>query len=83
MDGFTERTVKNRLSILVLKIGVAHCTQAAIYAIRHGIAPLESAISVRLNSAPECPHLAFGQPFIELKPRRVAHSAPHAPRRTS
>lgn len=39
--GFAESTVKNRLSMLFLKIGVADRTQAAIYAIRHGFAPLE------------------------------------------
>jgi NarL family two-component system response regulator LiaR len=41
--GFAESTVKNRLSMLFLKIGVADRTQAAIYAIRHGVAPLEPA----------------------------------------
>jgi DNA-binding NarL/FixJ family response regulator len=41
--GFAESTVKNRLSMLFLKIGVADRTQAAIYAIRHGFAPLEPA----------------------------------------
>ncbi|MFN0070846.1 MAG: response regulator [Chloroflexota bacterium] len=39
--GFAESTVKNRLSMLFLKISVADRTQAAIYAIRHGFAPLE------------------------------------------
>ena len=43
--GFAESTVKNRLSMLFLKIGVADRTQAAIYAIRHGFAPLEPATS--------------------------------------
>jgi len=41
--GFAESTVKNRLSMLFLKISVADRTQAAIYAIRHGFAPLEPA----------------------------------------
>jgi DNA-binding NarL/FixJ family response regulator len=41
--GFAESTVKNRLSMLFLKIGVSDRTQAAIYAIRHGLAPLEPA----------------------------------------
>ena len=34
-----ESTVKNRLSVLFEKIGVQDRTQAAIYAITHGIAP--------------------------------------------
>ncbi len=34
-----ESTVKNRLSVLFSKIGVMDRTQAAIYAITHGIAP--------------------------------------------
>lgn len=34
-----ESTVKNRLSVLFSKIGVQDRTQAAIYAITHGIAP--------------------------------------------
>jgi len=34
-----ESTVKNRLSVLFEKIGVLDRTQAAIYAITHGIAP--------------------------------------------
>ncbi len=38
---FAESTVKNRLSMLFLKLGVADRTQAAIYAITHGLAPLE------------------------------------------
>jgi DNA-binding NarL/FixJ family response regulator len=38
---FAESTVKNRLSVLFQKIGVADRTQAAIYAITHGIAPIE------------------------------------------
>jgi two-component system, NarL family, response regulator LiaR len=41
--GLADSTVKNRLSMLFLKIGVADRTQAAIYAIRHGFAPLEPA----------------------------------------
>jgi two-component system, NarL family, response regulator LiaR len=44
--GFAESTVKNRLSMLFLKIGVADRTQAAIYAIRHGFAPLEPAVAM-------------------------------------
>lgn len=36
---FAECTVKNRLSLLFQKIGVADRTQAAIYAIRCGLAP--------------------------------------------
>jgi DNA-binding NarL/FixJ family response regulator len=39
--GFAESTVKNRLSALFQKIGVADRTQAAIYAITCGVAPLE------------------------------------------
>jgi DNA-binding NarL/FixJ family response regulator len=35
----SESTVKNRLSVLFEKIGVLDRTQAAIYAITHGIAP--------------------------------------------
>jgi DNA-binding NarL/FixJ family response regulator len=38
---FAESTVKNRLSVLFQKIGVADRTQAAIYAITNGIAPIE------------------------------------------
>jgi two-component system, NarL family, response regulator LiaR len=41
--GFAESTVKNKLSMLFLKIGVGDRTQAAIYALRHGLAPLEPA----------------------------------------
>ena len=37
---FAESTVKNRLSVLFQKIDVADRTQAAIYAITHGLAPL-------------------------------------------
>ncbi|MCC6178112.1 MAG: response regulator transcription factor [Chloroflexi bacterium] len=36
-----ESTVKNRLSVLFQKINVADRTQAAIYAITHGLAPIE------------------------------------------
>ena len=36
-----ESTVKNRLSVMFQKINVADRTQAAIYAIKHGLAPLE------------------------------------------
>jgi DNA-binding NarL/FixJ family response regulator len=39
--GFAESTVKNRLSMLFHKIGVADRTQAAIYAISHGLVPDE------------------------------------------
>lgn len=39
--GFAESTVKNRLSGLFQKIGVADRTQAAIYAITYGVAPVE------------------------------------------
>ena len=38
---FAESTVKNRLSVLFQKIDVADRTQAAIYAITKGIAPIE------------------------------------------
>jgi DNA-binding NarL/FixJ family response regulator len=38
---FAESTVKNRLSMLFQKIGVADRTQAAIYAISVGLAPAE------------------------------------------
>ena len=38
---FAESTVKNRLSVLFQKIGVADRTQAAIYAITCGLAPVE------------------------------------------
>lgn len=38
---FAESTVKNRLSVLFQKINVADRTQAAIYAITHGLAPLD------------------------------------------
>jgi DNA-binding NarL/FixJ family response regulator len=37
----TESTVKNRLSVLFQKINVADRTQAAIYAITHGLAPID------------------------------------------
>jgi DNA-binding NarL/FixJ family response regulator len=40
---FAESTVKNRLSVLFQKIDVADRTQAAIYAITHGLAPAVSA----------------------------------------
>jgi NarL family two-component system response regulator LiaR len=36
-----ESTVKNRLSVMFQKINVADRTQAAIFAIKHGLAPLE------------------------------------------
>lgn len=36
-----ESTVKNRLSVMFQKINVADRTQAAIYAIKHGLAPIE------------------------------------------
>jgi hypothetical protein len=36
-------SVKNRLSVLFQKINVADRTQAAIYAITHGLAPIEVA----------------------------------------
>ncbi len=39
--GFAESTVKNRLSVLFQKIGVQDRTQAAIFAITQGIAPVE------------------------------------------
>ena len=38
---FAESTVKNRLSVLFQKINVADRTQAAIYAITHGVAPVD------------------------------------------
>ncbi|HZR99604.1 MAG TPA: response regulator transcription factor [Chloroflexota bacterium] len=37
---FAESTVKNRLSVTFQKIGVADRTQAAVYAITHGLAPI-------------------------------------------
>ena len=37
---FADSTVKNRLSVLFQKIGVSDRTQAAVYAITNGIAPL-------------------------------------------
>lgn len=40
---FAESTVKNRLSMLFQKLGVADRTQAAIYAISVGLAPAELA----------------------------------------
>lgn len=43
---FAESTVKNRLSVLFQKINVADRTQAAIYAITHGVAPVEVAAPV-------------------------------------
>jgi two-component system, NarL family, response regulator DegU len=43
---FAESTVKNRLSVLFQKIDVADRTQAAIYAITHGLAPAVSANEV-------------------------------------
>ena len=43
---FAESTVKNRLSVLFQKINVADRTQAAIYAITHGVAPVDVAASV-------------------------------------
>ena len=44
-----ESTVKNRLSVLFQKINVADRTQAAIYAITHGLAPID------LTSQPGAP----------------------------
>lgn len=49
---FAESTVKNRLSVLFQKIGVADRTQAAIYAITHGLAPIELSASPSPSSAP-------------------------------
>ena len=43
---FAESTVKNRLSVLFQKIDVGDRTQAAIYAITHGLAPAASATEV-------------------------------------
>lgn len=43
---FAESTVKNRLSVLFQKIDVADRTQAAIYAITHGLAPAVSATEI-------------------------------------
>jgi len=43
---FAESTVKNRLSVLFQKIDVGDRTQAAIYAITHGLAPAVSATEV-------------------------------------
>jgi DNA-binding NarL/FixJ family response regulator len=43
---FAESTVKNRLSVLFQKIDVADRTQAAVYAITHGLAPSASATEV-------------------------------------
>jgi two-component system response regulator DegU len=40
---FAESTVKNRLSVVFQKIGVADRTQAAVFAIKHGLTPLEEA----------------------------------------
>jgi two-component system response regulator DegU len=40
---FAESTVKNRLSVVFQKIGVADRTQAAIYAITQGLAPISDA----------------------------------------
>jgi DNA-binding NarL/FixJ family response regulator len=37
---FAESTVKNRLSVVFQKIGVADRTQAAVFAITHGMAPV-------------------------------------------
>ncbi|MFN8526751.1 MAG: response regulator transcription factor [Chloroflexota bacterium] len=48
---FAESTVKNRLSQLFQKIGVADRTQAAIFAIKHGIAPLDSGSTGDLAAA--------------------------------
>jgi len=39
---FAESTVKNRVSVLFQKIGVNDRTQAAIYAIGHGVIPLQA-----------------------------------------
>ncbi|MEA2638667.1 MAG: hypothetical protein QOF51_61 [Chloroflexota bacterium] len=37
---FAQSTVKNRVSVVLQKLGVSDRTQAAIYALCHGIAPL-------------------------------------------
>ncbi len=39
---YAERTIKNRLSVLFEKINVRDRTQAAVYAITHGVLPSES-----------------------------------------
>jgi DNA-binding NarL/FixJ family response regulator len=39
---FAESTVKNRVSVLFQKLGVSDRTQAAIYAIAHGVIPIQT-----------------------------------------
>lgn len=39
---YAERTIKNRLSVLFEKINVRDRTQAAVYAITHGVLPAEN-----------------------------------------
>ncbi len=48
---FAESTVKNRLSVLFQKIDVTDRTQAAIYAITHGLAPAVSASELAVAEA--------------------------------
>jgi DNA-binding NarL/FixJ family response regulator len=42
---YAERTIKNRLSVLFEKISVRDRTQAAVYAITHGILPAEAPLT--------------------------------------
>ena len=37
----SEKTIKNQLSIIFRKLGIENRTQAAIYALRHGLVTLE------------------------------------------
>lgn len=43
---FAQSTVKNRVSVILQKLGVSDRTQAAIYAISHGVAPVSSLVGM-------------------------------------
>jgi len=38
---YSEKTVKNYLSVIFQKLGIRDRTQAAIFAFRHGLIPLD------------------------------------------
>jgi DNA-binding NarL/FixJ family response regulator len=48
---FAQSTVKNRVSVILQKLAVSDRTQAAIYAISHGVAPLAALAGMPAASA--------------------------------